>query len=105
MLDTGNIDILLLTETWLNSDILYSVLIPNATYRIFRHDRAITGGGVAILVKNDLSAKIVTLETVYEHLEIVAVDLKLDKVQYRVICFYRPPGMNDTDLQYFFGCS
>ena len=101
LLNTSSIDILLLTETWLNRDMPDSVLVPNGTYRIFRHDRAITGGGVAILVKTDLSAKIVTLETVYEHLEIVAVDLKLDKVQYRVICFYRPPGMNDTDLQYF----
>ena len=45
-------DLLLITETWLHSDIPSSLLDPNSEYVVMRKDRPCTkGGGVCALVK------------------------------------------------------
>ena len=100
LLNTGSTDILVLTETWLDVSIPNSIVAPNGIYRVFRHDRASAGGGVAILVKDCILTKLVTIDSVFDHLEIVAVDLKFGDTQYRVASFYSLPGINIDDLKY-----
>lgn len=49
---------MLLTETWLNKDVPNNCIIPPG-YQMFRWDRDSRGGGVAIIVKNSVSAVLV----------------------------------------------
>jgi hypothetical protein len=55
----GNFDILALSETWLNIDILNSELFFKDQYKVFRCDRRINlfgkrrGGGILLAVKSD----------------------------------------------------
>ena len=54
MLDNENIDILLVTETWLKPEINNAILTNNLAFSTFRKDRLhSTGGGVCILVNNN----------------------------------------------------
>jgi len=54
----NNIDVMCLCETWFISDEFYGV--PEG-YQILRKDRQKRGGGVAILVKDNLKVKEVSL--------------------------------------------
>ena len=50
---TNNVDLLFLTETWLNSNVIDSNFCPLG-YNIIRNDRLGRGGGVAVIFKNSL---------------------------------------------------
>ena len=53
ILDQVKPDIVIGTETWLNSDIHNSEIIPDELeFEVFRRDRGSRGGGVFILVSN-----------------------------------------------------
>ena len=53
MLKEHDIDIIGLSETWLDKTISHSEVNING-YNIFRNDRDVNGGGVAIYVKASL---------------------------------------------------
>ena len=97
MITTQQLDLLFLTETWLDSNFddshfnLYN-------FQIFRSDRVIRkGGGVAILVKNVFPAVRVESDVLHGSLhDLVCVDLHTNNQIYRLICVYRPPGEIDA---------
>ena len=57
LLKTRNIDILCITETWLESNIK-DCLVTISDYAIFRCDLS-SGGGVCVYVRDNLSAKLI----------------------------------------------
>ena len=77
MLDIEQPDIVVGTESWLTPDILDSEIVPtNLEYAMFREDRTSnTGGGVFILVKNDIIAT--KQEKFQTDCEIVGVKIEL----------------------------
>jgi len=85
------VDMILLTETWLDSSIPDSLLISQSNFRCFRKDRDRSGGGVCILVKPNVIVIPVTIPNKYCTLEMLALDVVGCDVKYRIIVVYRPP--------------
>ena len=96
VLDLEKPDLVIGTESWLNTDHLDSeIFIRSLGYTSFRRDRAsdTKGGGVFILVKDTLVAsRQKTLET----------DVKIEAVQSKLIylaAYYRPHENDFTALR------
>jgi len=53
---------------------------------------------VAIYVKDIIRSEIVEVPGEFKHVEVVCTDVSFSNVTYRIICLYRKPGFNDTDL-------
>ena len=97
-----NIDLFALSETWLrgdDSDLYYFRDICPDGY-VFHHVLRLhtTGGGVGIVLKNNIKAKIQAHESYcsFEHLEL---ELRATKYFVRLIVLYRPPS---SDVSPFF---
>ncbi|KAL1377237.1 hypothetical protein pipiens_016403 [Culex pipiens pipiens] len=95
-------DVIALTETWLSDDIVDAELSPN--YTIFRQDRSARtsdrrrGGGVLIAVRNSpVHACTRVVSEGYEHLEQVAVRVKVHNHHILVCCIYIRPN-SDPDI-------
>ena len=88
--NTHTFPIVALTETHLDGTVTDSEInIPN--YTIHRKDRNRNGGGVAIYIHNNLTATR-RLDLEVPNLEIVWVEIKVDKHKILVGSCYRPPG-------------
>jgi len=87
------------TESWLTGVVPNSLICPPG-YVAFRRDRETSGGGVAIFLKDIISAVTIDIPVQFNHIEVVCVDLFFSGVVCRVICFYRSPGFSDTDVSY-----
>ena len=84
-----NPDILAITETWLNPDILSSEFLPSE-YNIYRKDRSDGYGGVLLACRNSLNCKILNINT---DSEAIACQLLFDNHESLIVCvFYRPPN-------------
>ena len=97
LIKTHNLDLIFLTETWLDSKVDDSHFNLR-NFQIFRSDRtAKKGGGVAIIIKDVFPA--VRIESIVPdgalH-DLVCVDLHTNNQHYRLICVYRPPGDADS---------
>ena len=97
-----NIDLFALSETWLrgdDSDLYYIRDICPDGY-VFHHVPRLhnTGGGVGIVLKNNIKAKIQAHESYcsFEHLEL---ELRATKYVVRLIVLYLPPS---SDVSLFF---
>ena len=91
-LKENDIDILTLNETWLKSN--FKLDIPN--YNITRNDRPRRrGGGVAILVRNDIKFDIIdTCSTINTDNEAITILLKDSQDPISITTIYIPPGSN-----------
>jgi len=89
-------DILAITETFLDSTIHDSHIVPPG-YAVFRKDRDRHGGGVMIFVKACINAvRRCDLET---NCELLWIELLGKKGSTLLGTFYRPPCSSDSDLQ------
>lgn len=79
--------ILAVTETWLNSQISDSEVVP-PSHKIIRRDREGRGGGVALILKNDINCFL--LEDIPNH-ESVFCQLSYRSVSFLFGVVYRPP--------------
>lgn len=70
-------------------------------YKIFRKDRNRFGGGVALLVHQDLFATEVKLSDQYSSVELICVDITMYSIKYRTIMYYRRPYFLQEDVDYF----
>ena len=91
-LKENDIDILTLNETWLKSN--FKLDIPN--YNITRNDRPRRrGGGVAILVRNDIKFDIIdTCSAINTDNEAITILLKDSQDPISITTIYIPPGSN-----------
>ena len=87
----NNIDILVLTETKMDSS------FPNAEFRIdgfsapFRFDRNRFGGGVLIYVREDITCKQLTKHILPDEMEGIFDEINLRKTKWLLFDGYRPP--------------
>jgi len=101
LITTNNIDILVITETWLKTsgdESIIATLTPSG-YRFHQFARQSRGGGVAIIFRDYLNIKMVPsqspLPASYEHIEFL---VKHAKTATRVIALYRPPPSRKNGL-------
>ena len=82
------VDILAITETFLSEEILDSEM-TNGSYAVFRRDRDRHGGGVMIMIRNNIPAiRRPDLET---SCEVLWIELPLRSKPILLGVFYRPP--------------
>ena len=88
---SSNVDILIVTESWLTTNITDSLLGPNCQYKIYRSDRTnSTGGGVCIFVNQQLPSEPIDLKVKETPLAMLCLDLHGRSFNYRIFAVYRP---------------
>ena len=96
-LNSNNIDVCFVSETWLNPNISSNFVCPNG-YNILRNDRSDSrkGSCVAILYKNDWK-----ILNVYpsEDFECLWCEIQKDNAKYYVAVLYHPPNLNYSDCE------
>ena len=93
MIDSVQPDIVIGTESWLTNDTIDSSVFPTDDYTVFRRDRGTRGGGVFILVKNNIEAS--REEELETGCEIVWCKVSLQNSKtLHIGAYYRP---NETD--------
>ena len=67
-----------------------------------RYDRPTPrrGGGVAILLRKNLKFHLVAAPLNYSHIELLCIDIDHYDTPCRIICYYRPPGLSNLDVEY-----
>ena len=87
-------------ETKIDSSIATSELFPEScSYNVYRKDRNRHGGGVMLLVHNDISHMPITeLENTSES---IWVKVFANKTSHYVASWYRQPGGTSEDFQLF----
>ena len=87
-------DVVIISETWLNSLTVDGLLDPENCYKIFRRDRSTgRGGGVCILILKCYTAyEIVT--SCPPDVELISVDIVVCGLKLRLVGLYRSPGYN-----------
>ena len=83
---TNSIDIISINETKLNSSDQISI----KNYNIIRKDRNSHGGGVAIIIHEELNYE--QIDTFEEFdLELITIKVSINKLNYTFITLYLPP--------------
>jgi len=110
LLDTittpNELEVILITETWLDDTVSNAILSNNNLYCAERSDRSgRSGGGCAILYKNSPLFKAVSYKRPpqFNDLEVCAIDV-LGTVQTRFVCAYLAPDLSNNlplALRYF----
>ena len=87
---SNDLDIVLVTESWLSPSINDHEIVPQ-NFNIFRRDRNRNGGGVFIAAKPSLSPKTVAIFQ-HESLEIIWIEISTSRRKLLFGCCYRPPS-------------
>ena len=95
----GKLDILVLTETKLDSSFPTRQFIIPGFSRPFRLDRNKNGGGVMIYVREDIPSKELPRFNLPDDIEGIFIELNLRKTKWLVCGLYHPPLQTDA---YFF---
>ena len=99
LIESTNPDIIIGTESWLNSDISNNSVFPTDKYNVIRRDRGSRGGGVFILTENSLNAT--HEEDLETECEITWCKIHLQRQkQIYVGAYYRPNETDADSLQY-----
>jgi exonuclease III len=89
---SANPDVLAVSESWLTKTTKSSeISIPN--YNIFRQDRTVKGGGVAIYCRDSLQSSVLLSRSVPKQFELLLLKIQLSKNKsLTVAACYRPPS-------------
>ena len=83
-------DILVITEVWLSCNIDYGFDIPG--YESLSLYRNTHGGGIKVYYKQNMSvSQIDDLTFSTDNVELLALDIHLAHLKFKLLCFYRPP--------------
>lgn len=94
--ENSDIDIICITETWLNCDLNDSNFKING-YRLFRNDRKHgRGGGIAIYCKDDLNVQVVKC-SLGGAVEFLCLELQCVRSKILLSCVYNPHRNNVLD--------
>ena len=99
MVMSGNIDILIITETKLDKSFPTGQFLMEGYSTPFRLDRNGRGGGILIYVREDLPAKELSKHTFDNGIEGIFFELNLNKHKLLLLGTYRPPSQ---DKDYYF---
>lgn len=89
ILSIANIELIAITETKLNSEFPDAQFCVNGYHSPVRKDRNINGGGIMVLIKNDIPFKRLK-EFESESLEIICIEIQITKKRWCVFSVYRP---------------
>ena len=99
--DTENMDIITLSETWLDESFPDQLLTVSGFQPPLRSDRNSHGGGVAIYVKDSIPCtRRLDLESV--HCEFTWAEISTNRGLAFVGVYYRPPGQSASERDVFF---
>lgn len=93
IIDNLKLDILGVSETWLNRNIYEKDLSING-FKFYRQDRDTRGGGVGVYVRDDIAASKVDFGQTIECFEQIWVILHVGGLSVGLGNFYRPPKSN-----------
>ena len=97
---TGNIDILVVTETKLDASFEISQFCIVGFNEPYRLDRNRNGGGILIYVRQDIPTRLLKLHTFPYDIEGIFIEINLRKTKWILYGTYHPPGQDD---RYYFG--
>ena len=86
-----------ITESWFNRKFTNSELSINKNYNVFRNDRTSRGGGVCLLIHNDLKPRLRS-DLMPSTCETVWVNCKIDETSLMICCYYRPPPRIEVQI-------
>jgi len=95
LLYNDNLDVLLITESWLDDTFTSGLLDPECKFSIYRKDRNRHGGGVFVFVSKVLRSSEVHIDERFNQLEMLCFDV--------LFVIYRPPGADATSVNYIDG--
>ena len=98
---TGNIDILVLTESKLDDGFPSAQFLIEGFSPPYRHDRNRYGGGILIYIREDIPSKKLTKHTFPSDIEGLFIEINLRKTKWLLFGSYHPPSQPD---QYYFDC-
>ena len=101
MIVDTNVDVLMLTETWLYShgDEAYIAAMTPAGYDFRSFPRVGSrGGGVGFVMRTTLSTSLLFKPLDYRSCEAVEMRLSFDHVSVAIVCLYRPPPSKRNKL-------
>ena len=99
MVISGNIDVLILTETKLDETFPSGQFFIEGFSMPFRLDRNSRGGGILIYVREDIPSKQLSKHTFKDGIEGIFFELNLNKYKVLLLGTYRPPNQ---EKDYFF---
>ena len=94
----GKVDILIVTETKLDSTFPTSQFVISGYSEPYRFDRNRNGGGVLIYIREDIPSKLLA-DKLRHDIEGIFVELNLRKKKWLLFGWYHPPSQSD---EYFF---
>ena len=92
----GKVDVLIITETKLDSTFLSSQFCIFGFSKPFRFDRNRKGGGVMVFIREDIPCKELFLHKLPNDIEGIFLELNLRKSKWLIFATYHPPNQNDT---------
>ena len=95
----GKVDILIVTETKLDSTFPTSQFVIDGYSEPYRFDRNRNGGGVLIYIREDIPSKLLADHKLTQDIEGIFVELNLRKKKWLLFGSYHPPSQSD---EYFF---
>lgn len=87
--EKSNIDIICISETWFNDAIGDGLILVNG-YKIYRSDRSSHGGGVAIYIRDHISAKVICKSDSLSKIEYIFIEIGGNEQKILIGCIYRP---------------
>ena len=88
-------DILLITETKLDSTFPETQFLIPGFSKLFRKDRNRHGGGLLLYIREDIPSKELHRHTFSENIEGIFVEINLRKTKWLIFGTYHPPSQND----------
>ena len=95
MLISGNIDVLVITETKLDDSFPTGQFFIEGFSIPFRLDRNKHGGGILIYIREDIPSKELTKHTFNDGIEGIFLELNFNKYKLLVLGTYHPPNQNN----------
>ena len=92
----GNIDILILVETKIDSTFTNSQFLIDGYTQPYRADRNRHGGGILIYVREDIPSKKLSKHTFPNDIEGIFVEINLRKTKILLFGSYHPPSQSDN---------
>jgi len=96
---TGNIDILVISETKLDDSFLTSIFEIPGFHSPIRLDINSRKGGLLVYIRNDIAYQYLSHHRIPVDIQVVPFEINLLKKKWLVIAIYKPPSQDDL---YFF---
>jgi hypothetical protein len=101
LLYAKSFDVICITESWLNNNVVAGLIDPECQYTVLRcdrHDRR--GGGVCFLINKHLNVIQVPIGNYFPNIEALCVDVYCNDNCVRLLGVYRPPGFDAASVLY-----